>query len=128
MKKKFIAALLAAALCVSALTACGQKQQENDGAQGGDQLAAILEKGEMVVAMEGNWSPWTYHDENTSELVGFDTEVAQCIAEKLGVKVTFVEGEFDGLLAGLEVGRYDMIVNGVGVDADRQEKYDFSNP
>ena len=128
MKKKFIAALLAAALCVSALTACGQKQQENDGAQGGDQLAAILEKGEMVVAMEGNWSPWTYHDENTSELVGFDTEVAQCIAEKLGVKVTFVEGEFDGLLAGLEVGRYDMIVNGVGDDADRQEKYDFSIP
>ena len=126
MKKKFFAVLLAAALGMSLLTACAQ---DKDAAQDeGDQLAAILEKGEIVVAMEGNWSPWTYHDEDSGELVGFDTEVAQGIAEKLGVKVTFVEGEFDGLLAGLDAGRYDMIVNGVGVDADRQEKYDFSIP
>lgn len=125
MKKKIIAALLAAALCLPVLAACGQKQ--DGGASGGDQLAAILEKGEMVVAMEGNWSPWTYHDESGA-LVGFDTEVAQNIAERIGVKVTFVEGEFDGLLAGVDAGRYDMVVNGVGVDADRQEKYAFSTP
>ena len=127
MKKKFFAALLAAALGMSLLTACAQ-DKDDPGQGSGDQLAAILEKGEIVVAMEGNWSPWTYHDENSGELVGFDTEVAQGIAERIGVKATFVEGEFDGLLAGLEAERYDMIVNGVGVDAARQEKYDFSIP
>ena len=124
MKKRWTAALLAALLCLSLLIACG-----GDAAQTGDadQLAAILEKGEIVVAMEGNWSPWTYHD-GSGELVGYDTEVAQGIAEKLGVKATFVEGEFDGLLAGLDAGRYDMIVNGVDIDEERQEKYNFSTP
>ena len=61
--------------------------------------------------MEGTWAPWTYHDEN-DDLVGYDVEVAQNIAEKLGVEVEFVEGAWDGLLAGLETGRYDIMVNG----------------
>ena len=128
MKKKIIAALLAAALCLPLLAACGGGDTPKAVDNGEDQLAAILAKGEIVVAMEGNWSPWTYHDENSGELVGFDTEVAQCIAEKLGVKATFVEGDFDGLLAGVDAGRYDMVVNGVGVDAGRQEAYEFSIP
>ena len=55
-------------------------------------------------------------------------EVANAIAEKLGVKATFVEGGWDGLLAGLESGRYDIMVNGVDIDEERQEKYDFSVP
>ena len=125
MKKNILAALLAAAMCLPLLCACGGAPKDED--SGEDQLAAILAKGEIVVAMEGNWSPWTYHDESGA-LVGFDTEVAQNIAERIGVKATFVEGEFDGLLAGVDAGRYDMVVNGVGVNRDRQEKYEFSVP
>lgn len=60
--------------------------------------------------------------------MGFDVEVAGAIAEKLGVTATFVEGEWDGLLAGLSAGRYDIMVNGVGVTEDRAEQYDFSIP
>ena len=43
-------------------------------------------------------------------------EVARAIAEKLGVEARFVEGEWDGLLAGLSAGRYDIMVNGVDID------------
>lgn len=92
-----------------------------------DQLARIQEKGEIVVAMEGTWAPWTYHDES-DQLVGFDVEVAEKIAEKLGVKATFVEAEWDGLFAGLDAQRYDMVVNGVEITDERAEKYDFTNP
>lgn len=99
---------------------CGKKA---DGDK--DLLERIREKGEIVIAMEGTWSPWTYHDEN-DKLVGFDTEVAQKIAEKLGVKAVFAEGEWDGLLAGLEVGRYDIMANGVEITDERAEKYDFT--
>ena len=77
--------------------------------------------------MEGTWAPWTYHDEN-DDLVGYDVEVAQNIADKLGVEVEFVEGAWDGLLAGLDAGRYDIMVNGVGVTDERAEKYNFSTP
>ena len=105
-----------------------QKAQEEGGSEAeGDQLARIREKGELIVAMEGTWSPWTYHDES-DKLVGYDVEVAQLIGDKLGVKVTYVEGEWDGLFAGLDAGRYDMVVNGVEVTDERREKYDFSEP
>lgn len=97
------------------------------GASGEDLLAQIQEKGEIVVAMEGTWAPWTYHDENDN-LVGYDVEVAKLIAEKLGVTASFVEGEWDGLLAGLDAGRYDIMVNGVDITEERQKKYDFSTP
>ena len=55
-------------------------------------------------------------------------EIAQLIAEKLGVKVNFVEGEWDGLLAGLDDGRDDVMVNGVGITPEREERYNFSTP
>ena len=92
-----------------------------------DLLAQIKERGSIIVAMEGTWAPWTYHDEDDN-LVGYDLEVAQNIAEKLGVEVEFIEGAWDGLLAGLDAGRYDIMVNGVGVTEERAEKYNFSTP
>lgn len=104
----------------------GQNSQvQADTAQ--DQLARIQAAGEITIAMEGTWAPWTYHDEN-DELVGFDVEVGKAIAEKLGVEPVFIEGEWDGLLAGLEAGRYDIMVNGVEYTDERGEKYDFSEP
>ena len=120
--KKILALLLAAAMMLAVLAGCGSKTTTGD-----DQLARIQQSGTIIVAMEGTWAPWTYHNE-ADELVGYDVEVAQKIAEKLGVTVTFVEGEWDGLLAGLDDGRYDIMVNGVGITSERELKYDFSTP
>lgn len=114
-----LAAVLLLIFCIPA--GCGKKEET-----GKDLLARIKEKGEIVIAMEGTWAPWTYHDEN-DKLVGFDTEVGEAIAEILGVKAVFVEGEWDGLLAGLEVGRYDLMINGVEITDERSEKYDFTD-
>lgn len=139
MKMRKIVSLFLAMLmlCGLALTGCagdtktdedtGSASQSSDGSSASDLLTQIQERGEIIVAMEGTWAPWTYHDEE-DELVGYDVEVAQLIAEKLGVKVRFIEGEWDGLLAGLDDGRYDIMVNGVGITDERQEKYDFSTP
>lgn len=123
MKKKIISMALVAVTALGLLTGCGQSKTE----AGGDQLARIKDKGEIVIAMEGTWAPWTYHDE-TDKLVGFDVEIAEAIAKELGVKATFVEGEWDGLFAGLDNNRYDLVVNGVDVTDERKEKYDFSDP
>ena len=122
-KKRYLALLLSAALLTLSLAGCAAKPAETEG----DLLSRIRSRGSIIVAMEGTWAPWTYHNE-ADELVGYDVEVAQNIAEKLGVSVSFVEGEWDGLLAGLDDGRYDMMVNGVGIMPEREEKYDFSTP
>ena len=114
--------LAALALSAAALfTACGKKDAT------ADRLEDIQAKGEMVIALEGNWAPWSFHDD-AGALVGYDVEVGKAIAEKLGVKATFVEGEWDGLLAGVEAGRYDMVINGVDITDSRKQSYDFSTP
>lgn len=92
-----------------------------------DALDRILSKGEIVIGTEGTWAPWCYHDEE-DKLVGFDVEVGTKVAEKLGVTPVFIEGEWDGLFAGLNAGRYDMICNGVEVSEERAQKYNFTVP
>ena len=142
--KKIFAMAGAAFLAAAVLTGCGSKAEETADAAGQSgieksdiienietdgttQLDEVKEKGKLVIAMEGQWSPWTYHDES-GELVGYDTEVAQAIADKLGLEAEFVEGEWDGLFAGLDAGRYDVVVNGVEITEERGEKYAFSTP
>ena len=91
-----------------------------------DLLESIKEKGELTVAMEGTWSPWTYHNEK-DELVGFDVEVAEYIGNFLGVKVKFVEGEWDGLFAGLDAGMYDIIVTVLVTRKDNKKIKSFKD-
>lgn len=91
-------------------------------------LKQVLDKGTLVAGMEGNWAPWSYHDLDTNEVIGYDADTARAIGEKLGVEVQIVEAPWESLFAGLDDGRYDIVINGVEVTDERSEKYDFSEP
>ena len=93
----------------------------------GDQLSSIQSSGKLIVALEGAWQPWSYHDESDT-LVGYDVEVSRAIAEKLGVEPEYVESDWDSLFAGLDAGRYDMVCNGVEVTEERAKTYAFTTP
>ena len=126
------AAGAAAATAGLGLAGCGGSGDAAGGSvggagEGGDLLAEIQDRGEMTFATEGTWSPWTFHDED-DELTGFDIEVARAVAAELGAEASFAEGEWDGLLAGLDSGRFDTMANGVSVTPDREEQYDFTEP
>lgn len=136
MKRRTFISLMAfaAAVGVAALSGCSSSSSGTSASasaagasEAPDLLAQIQQRGQIVVAMEGNWMPWTYHDEN-DQLVGYDVEVSKAIAEKLGVEASFVEGEWDGLFAGMDAGRYDIVCNGVEVTDERAETYDFTTP
>ena len=99
--KKYMSVILALALCLGVFAGCGKKEEA-----AADRLAQIQSKGELVIALEGNWAPWSFHDDSDA----------------------IVEGEWDGLLAGVEAGRYDMVINGVDITDSRKETYDFSAP
>ena len=119
--KKLITILMLI-MMVFTLTACGKKQESTN------LLEEIKERGYVTVATEGDWSPYTYHDEKTDELVGFDVELAKMIADKLGVEVQYQETDWDSILAGVETGRYDLAVNGVTYSDERAKSYHFTNP
>ncbi len=137
--KKVLGLGLTAVLGASLLAGCGSNTTEEasasssavseaaeEGTASGDLLSQIQEKGVITVAMEGNWAPWTYEDES-GNLVGFEVEVASAVAEKLGVEAEFITGEWDGLLAGVQAGRYDVMANGVGYSEERAEAYLYSD-
>ena len=92
-----------------------------------DQLSVIQNRGTLIVALEGAWQPWSFHDASDT-LVGYDVEVSRAIAEKLGVEPDYVESDWDSLFAGLDAGRYDLVCNGVEVTEERAKTYDFTTP
>ena len=131
-RRTFQLALSAAVIAaVMGMSGCSKEEpvqaqtQASSAAQ--DLLDQIRAKGEIVIATEGTWSPWTFHDKE-GKLTGYDIEVGRLIAQKLGVKPQFVEGKWDGLLAGISAGRYDIMINGVDMTPERQKAYRFTEP
>ncbi len=96
-------------------------------AYAGSNLDEIKKANTLKIGTEGTYAPFTYHDAS-GKLVGFDVEIGEAIAKKIGVKPEFVEGKWDGLIAGLDAKRYDTVINQVGITDARKKKYDFSEP
>ena len=93
----------------------------------GENLDAIKAAGVLKIGTEGTYAPFTYHDAD-GKLVGFDVEIGEAIAAKLGVKPEYLEGKWDGLIAGIDADRYDAVINQVGITDARKQKYAFSEP
>ncbi len=131
MKRRTFISLMGvmAAAGVLGLTGCSSKDTASSTAGPAplNKLNSIQKSGKLVVALEGAWQPWSYHDESDT-LVGYDVEVSRAIAEKLGVEPEYVESDWDSLFAGLDAGRYDMVCNGVEVTDERSKTYDFTTP
>jgi cystine transport system substrate-binding protein len=117
-----IGKIIASALVAGAISALAALPS-----QAGENLDAIKAAGVIKIGTEGTYAPFTYHDAS-NKLVGFDVEIGEEIAKRLGVKPEFVEGKWDGLIAGLDVKRYDAVINQVGITEERKAKFDFSEP
>ncbi|MGX7351888.1 hypothetical protein RU97_GL002610 [Enterococcus canis] len=95
-----------------------------------DYLQAIQEKGELVVGTSADFAPFEFHKtiNGKDEIVGADIDIAQAIADDLGVKLKVMDMDFNAVLAALQNGQVDLAISGISATPERQETFDFSEP
>jgi polar amino acid transport system substrate-binding protein len=150
MKKLVL--LLAAAMMLSVLSACGEKNRESDSKQGAapsaaatvaatatvapsaspeaakGKVAEIKKAGVVVMGTSADYAPYEFHKniEGKDTIVGFDVEIAKMIAADLGVKLEIKDMGFDGLLAALNSDKVDFVISGMTPNEERLKSVDFS--
>ncbi len=89
-------------------------------------IEQIMRKGVMKVGL-GIFVPWSFKDIN-GKLAGFEVDVARKLAKDIGVKIEFIPTEWSGIIPSLLTGKFDVIIGGMGITAERALKVNFSIP
>lgn len=114
---------------VITLAGCSAGATEpSSGASAEESAFSLVTDGTLTVATEGTYRPFSFHEGGTGPLVGYDVEVAEAVAENLGLEIVFQETQWDAIFAGLEANRFDVIANQVSITPEREEVYAFSTP
>ncbi|KAB0488465.1 amino acid ABC transporter substrate-binding protein, PAAT family [Pseudomonas reinekei] len=87
--------------------------------------ASIKDKGEIVVAIMPNYPPMDFKDPATNTLTGFDYDLGNALAERLGVKIKWQETGFEQMINALTTDRVDMVLSGMTDTAERQASVTF---
>lgn len=91
-------------------------------------LAEVCDAGTIVVSTDPAYPPQSFLNEETGEYEGFDIDVAQEIADRLGVELELTDPTFDAVVAGNWAGRWDMSVGSVTITEERAQVLDFTQP
>ena len=131
--KKFLTLILALALTAS-LAACGNSNtpasSSGSGSAGsaagsGDASFTTAVDGVLSMATEATFPPYEYYDGDT--IVGIDVEIAQAIADKLGLELQVTDIAFDSIIPGVQTGKYDIGLAGMTVTDERLEQVNFTD-
>ncbi|GAB5602171.1 ABC transporter substrate-binding protein [Thermus sp. FJN-A] len=90
-------------------------------------LDQIRRAGEIRIGTEGAFPPFNYFDEK-NQLTGFEIDLGNAIAKKLGLKATWITQAFDSLLIQLNQGRFDFVIASHGITEERARAVDFTDP
>jgi len=125
--KKISVSLVIAFLLAIFVVGCGSQTAKVEESKNQTLLETIQKRGTIKIGTEGTYPPFTFKN-GKGELDGFDVEIINEVAKRLGVKAEFVPTEWKAMFAGLDSERFDVIANQVGINDKRKEKYDFSAP
>lgn len=87
-------------------------------------LEQVKKAGKLLVAIDATYPPMESEGPD-GKPVGFDIDFANELAKRLGVKAEFVVMNWDGILAGLNSKRYDVIISSMNITDDRKKQVDF---
>jgi polar amino acid transport system substrate-binding protein len=91
------------------------------------ELDQVLKAGEISFSMSGQYPPFNFVNEN-NELAGFDVDICSEIARRIGAKPKPLTTAWDGIVAGLLAGKYDLICGSMAITEARLKAIDFSDP
>ncbi|MFD5226543.1 amino acid ABC transporter substrate-binding protein [Microbacterium sp. NPDC058342] len=130
MIRRLPVVITAVALTAAVLTACSSAPQPDAApSAGGQDDLGLVANSTLTVATEGTYRPFSFHEGGgTGDLVGYDVEIIEAVAERLDLKVVFQETQWDAIFAGLDAGRFDVIANQVTINDEREASYLFSQP
>lgn len=120
--KKIAMILLTVVLSAGMFAGCAQKETAKD-----TSLDDVKKAGVIKIGLSDDFPPFEYRDSNNN-LVGFDIDMANAIAEKLGVKTEFITTEFSGITLALNSDKFDMIISGLSVTPEREKEIAFAGP
>ncbi len=115
MKKKIVSLALVVAMAVTMLCACGKKEA------GGMTVA----DGVLTMATNAYFPPYEYYQ--GEDIVGIDAEIAEAVAEKLGLELKIEDMEFDSIITAVQTGKVDIGLAGLTVTEDRKKSVNFSD-
>lgn len=137
--KKVSALILALAMCTAMLTACGGGNSNTTASTGSaapatsaatseagaDEGYKLATDGTLTMATNAYFPPYEYYD--GQDVIGIDADIAQAIADKLGLKLKIEDMEFDSIITAVSTGKADLGLAGMTVTPDRQKNVDFSD-
>ncbi len=117
--KKFlkIASIVLVIAMIASFAACGGSEKPEE--------AAPAEKEVLVMATNAAFPPYEFKEGD--EFAGIDVEIAQAIADKLGMTLEIKDVEFGSIIGGVQTGKFDMGMAGMTVTDERKESVNFSN-
>ncbi|WP_431936898.1 ABC transporter substrate-binding protein [Micromonospora sp. RP3T] len=120
-----------AAVLLLSLAACGEKENSAEPAAGPTVSAAadsnlaakvpdaIKADGVIKVGTDSTYAPAEFLDQDGKTVVGFDVELFNAVAQKLGLKAEYESAPFDSILPGVDSGKYEVGVSSFTINADR---------
>lgn len=127
--KKVIAAVMLGVMTMG-FVGCGASSNKASDNNSTDLLETIQEKGKLVVGMSADYAPYEFHyiDENGKDVIGgFDVDIANEIADAIGVELVIQEMDFDALVSALPAGKVDVVISGMNPTEERAKVVDFSD-
>lgn len=133
--KKILALSLAAIMALGVLTGCGDSSSSGSGSDASvtqNQLEKIKASGKLVFATSPDYAPYEFVDLNKmgqgqEQYVGCDIDLANYIADALGVELVIEVMDYDAVLTAVAEGKCDIAISGIVSKPDRRTKMDFSN-
>ena len=133
-KKLWAKAALAAVAAAGVMMAagCGGSDDKKAAASGDKQgpvMQKIKESGKIVVGTASGYPPYEFIDASKGDktVIGIDMEIAQALADKLGVKLEVQDMNFQSLLSSLTSGKVDIAISGINPTDERRKTMDFSD-